>query len=38
MDRKKFLITMIAAVLTAFVLVWLQRGPHENPTTSAMPP
>jgi len=38
MDRKKFLITMIAAVLTAFVLVWLQRGPHENPTTSATPP
>jgi hypothetical protein len=37
MDKKKFLVLMVAAVLTAFVLVWLQRGPHENPTTATPP-
>lgn len=37
MDKKKFLVLMVAAVLTAFVLVWLQRGPHENPATGTPP-
>jgi len=34
---KKFLVLMSVAVLTAIVLVWLQRGPHENPPAGTPP-
>lgn len=34
---KKFLVLMAVALVTAFVLVWLQRGPHENPATGTPP-
>jgi hypothetical protein len=38
MDKKKFLVTMIAAVVTALILVLLQRGPKENqPVTTPAP-
>ncbi len=37
MDKKKFLVLMVAAVLTALVLVWLQRGPREVPTNGTPP-
>jgi hypothetical protein len=38
MDKKKFLVTMIAAVVTAIILVLLQRGPRENqPVTTPAP-
>lgn len=38
MDKKKFLVTMIAAVVTAVILVLLQRGPKENqPVTTPAP-
>ena len=29
MDKKKFLVTMLAAVVTAIILVVIQRGPKE---------
>lgn len=38
MDKKKFLATMLAALLTAFVLIWLQRGPKENTPPATPPP
>lgn len=34
---KKFLVLMAVALVTAFILVWLQRGPHENPGTGTPP-
>lgn len=38
MDKKKFLVTMLAAVVTAIILVVLQRGPKENaPITTPAP-
>jgi len=38
MDKKKFLVTMLAAVVTAFILVLIQRGPKENaPITTPAP-
>jgi hypothetical protein len=38
MDKKKFLFTMLAAVLTAFILVLIQRGPKENTPVTTPPP
>lgn len=38
MDKKKFLVTMLAALVTAVILVVLQRGPKENqPITTPAP-
>jgi hypothetical protein len=38
MDKKKFLVTMLAAVVTALILVLIQRGPKENtPVTTPAP-
>src|SRR5689334_12367666 len=38
MDKRKFLVTMLAAVVTALILVLIQRGPKENtPVTTPAP-
>jgi hypothetical protein len=38
MDKKKFLVTMLAAVATAIILVLIQRGPKENAPVTTPPP
>lgn len=38
MDKRKFLVTMLAAVATALILVFMQRGPKENMPITTPPP